>query len=162
MNAAVIRRFGRSTRQQRGPTLRRGAEHGFTLVELMVVIVIIGLLSAIVAYNVFPSVDKARATTAKTDVKNIDGALELYKLQMGSYPTTAQGLEALVKPASGVDAAEYQAGGYIKGGKVPLDPWKRPYLYQSPGQHGEADIWSLGRDGKEGGTGPDADITSWQ
>ena len=141
--------------------LRRSAEHGFTLVELMVVIVIIALLSAIVAYNVFPSVDKARATTAKTDIHNIDAALELYKLQMTNYPTTEQGLEALVKAPTGVAASDYQPGGYIKGSKVPVDPWGRPYLYRSPGQHGDVDIWSLGRDGKEGGTGPDADITSW-
>ena len=139
-----------------------GNEDGFTLVELMVVIVIIGLLAAIVAINVFPSGDKARAVRAKADISTIEGALDIYKLQNGGYPTTAQGLQALVSAPSGVNASTYQAGGYLKGKSVPTDPWGKPYLYASPGQHGEADVWTLGRDGKEGGEGADADIASWQ
>lgn len=139
---------------------RRRKSEGFTLVELMVVIVIIGLLATIVAINVLPSGDTARIQKAKADIANIEQGLELYKLQVGSYPTTTQGLGALIAAPSGVDAARYQAGGYLK--KLPNDPWNRPYLYASPGKHSAADVWSLGADGKEGGEGVDADIGSWQ
>ena len=130
---------------------RKRDERGFTLVELMVVIVIIGLLATIVALNVLPSGDKARITRAKADIDTIEAGLDLYKLQNGRYPTTSEGLNALVG-----------SGGYLKGGKVPQDPWGRAYLYASPGQHGEADVWSLGADGKEGGEETNADIGSWQ
>ncbi|CAN5295787.1 hypothetical protein BH10PSE14_BH10PSE14_16050 [soil metagenome] len=140
---------------------RRADEEGFTLVELMVVIVIIGLLSAIVVINVLPLGDKGRITRAKADIASIQGALDLYKLQNGAYPTTAQGLEALIAAPAGVDAAKYQAGGYLKG-KLPVDPWNRPYLYASPGQHGEEDVWTLGADNREGGEGANADIGSWE
>ena len=139
---------------------KRRQEEGFTLVELMVVIVIIGLLATIVVINVLPSGDKAKQVRAKADISTIEGALETYRLQLDRYPTTAQGLQALKTAPQGVDAARYQSGGYIK--KLENDPWGTPYLYASPGQHGEFDLWSYGRDGKEGGQGPDADITSWQ
>jgi len=142
-------------------SLRRSAEHGFTLVELMVVIVIIGLLATIVVINVLPLGDKGRITKAKADISSIEGALDLYKLQNGAYPTTSQGLEALVSAPAGVDAAKYQAGGYLKN-KLPVDPWGHPYLYASPGQHGEADVWTLGADNREGGEGANADIGSWE
>lgn len=139
---------------------KRRDEDGFTLVELMVVIVIIGLLATIVVINVLPSGDKAKQVRAKADISTIEGALETYRLQLDRYPTTSQGLGALKAAPSGVDATRYQPGGYIK--KLENDPWGNPYLYASPGQHGEFDLWSFGRDGKEGGQGPDADITSWQ
>ena len=154
---AIVRR----RRDEDGFTpVRRSAEHGFTLVELMVVIVIIGLLSTIVLLNVLPAGDKAKAVTAKADIATISGGLDMYKLQVGTYPTTTQGLQALTSAPSGVDASRYQRGGYIK--KLPDDPWGRPYLYAAPGQHGDADVWTLGADGKEGGEGSDADIGSWQ
>jgi general secretion pathway protein G len=139
---------------------RRRREDGFTLVELMVVIVIIGLLATIVALNVLPSGDKARIEKARADISTIQAGLDLYRLQNGSYPSTAQGLQALVTAPQGVDPAKYQSGGYIK--KLPDDPWGRPYLYASPGQHGQADVWTLGADNKEGGESADADIGSWQ
>jgi general secretion pathway protein G len=141
-------------------TQRRKKKNGFTLVELMVVIVIIGLLATIVALNVLPSGDTARIQKAKADIATIEQGLELYRLQIGSYPTTSQGLQALVTAPAGADAARYQAGGYVK--KLPEDPWGRDYLYASPGQHGAADVWTLGADGKDGGEGIDADIGSWQ
>ena len=97
----------------------------------MVVIVIIGLLAAIVAINVFPSGDKARAVRAKADISTIEAALDMYKLQNGSYPTTQQGLQALVSAPAGSNPASYQAGGYLKGRSVPVDPWNHPYLYSA-------------------------------
>ncbi len=142
-------------------TDRRDDEEGFTLVELMVVIVILGLLATIVVLNVVPFGDKAKVTKAKADISTMEGALNAYQLQVGNYPTTAQGLQALVSaPAGLADPSAYQKGGYIK--KIEKDPWGHPYLYASPGQHGAFDVWSLGADGKEGGEGADADIGSWQ
>jgi general secretion pathway protein G len=143
------------------PKKRRRREAGFTLVELMVVVVIIGLLATIVALNVLPSGDTARIQKAKADIATIEQGLELYKLQNVNYPTTAQGLQALVSAPSGLaDPSRYQAGGYLK--KLPDDPWGRPYLYAAPGKNSASDVWTNGADGKEGGEGIDADIGSWQ
>jgi len=152
-------RFKMRTRTQSRDRKRQG-EEGFTLIELMVVIVILAILTTIVAINVMPSGQKAKITAAKADISQLEGALNLYKLNYDSYPTTAQGLQALLTAPAGVDASKYQKGGYIQ--KLPPDPWGRPYLYASPGAHGEADVWTLGADGKEGGEGADADIGSWQ
>lgn len=138
----------------------RPSEQGFTLIELMVVIVILGLLAAIVTFNVLPLGDRGKITKAKADIATIESALDLYKLQNDGYPTTTDGLQALISPPADADASKYQRGGYIK--KLPNDPWGRPYLYASPGQHGEVDVWTLGADKKEGGEGPNADIGSWQ
>jgi general secretion pathway protein G len=138
----------------------RDDEEGFTLVELMVVIVIIGLLATIVVLNVLPSGDTARIQKAKADIATIEQGLEMYRLQQSTYPSTTQGLQSLVAAPAGADASRYQAGGYIK--KLPNDPWGKPYLYAAPGQHGAFDVWTYGADGKEGGEGIDADIGSWQ
>ncbi len=143
------------------PDPKKRRQNGFTLVELMVVIVILGLLATIVALNVLPSGDRARTEKAKADIATIEDALELYKLQNLNYPATSDGLQALVSaPASLTDPSRYQKGGYIK--KLPKDPWGKAYLYTSPGSHGAIDIWTYGADGKEGGEGVDADIGSWQ
>ena len=160
--AARDRSFDECIPTSRGPGLRRDdREAGFTLVELMVVIVIIGLLTTLVALTVLPNLGKAADQKAKADIATLDQALELYRLNNLTYPTTADGLQALVKPpASLTDPTRYQAGGYIK--KLPDDPWGRPYLYASPGQHGTFDISTLGADGAPGGTGENADIGNWQ
>ena len=142
-------------------TQRRSAENGFTLVELMVVIVIIGLLTTLVAITVLPNLGKAANQKAKADIATLDQAMELYRLSNLTYPSTADGLQALIAaPASLTDPTRYQAGGYIK--KLPNDPWGKPYLYASPGQHGTFDIYTLGADGAPGGTGENADIGNWQ
>ena len=146
--------------QSQGANRVRPSEQGFTLIELMVVIVILGLLAAIVTFNVLPLGDRGKITKAKADIATIESALDLYKLQNDGYPSTTDGLQALVSPPADVDASKYQRGGYIK--KLPNDPWGRPYLYAAPGQHGEVDVWTLGADKKEGGEGPNADIGSWQ
>lgn len=136
-------------------------EEGFTLVELMVVIVIIGLLATLVAFTVIPQLGRANSEKAKTDIALLEQAVEMYRLNNMGYPTTADGLQALVTaPANLRDPSRYQAGGYIK--KLPNDPWGRPYLYASPGQHGTFDISTLGADGAPGGTDENADIGNWQ
>ena len=136
-------------------------EEGFTLVELMVVIVIIGLLATLVAFTVIPQLGRANSEKAKTDIALLEQGVEMYRLNNMAYPSTADGLQALVTPpASLTDPSRYQAGGYIK--KLPNDPWGRPYLYASPGQHGSFDISTLGADGAPGGTGENADHGNWE
>lgn len=138
----------------------RRAQHGFTLIEIMVVVVIIGILAAIVAPNIFDQPDRARIVKAKQDITAVESALNLYKLDNFVYPTTQQGLEALVAPPQGdPPAPNWKPGGYLK--TVPKDPWGRPYQYLSPGVKGEIDIFSLGADNKPGGDGAAADIGNW-
>ncbi|WP_404369289.1 type II secretion system major pseudopilin GspG [Sphingomonas sp. MMS24-J45] len=146
--------------QSPATTRVRPSEQGFTLIELMVVIVILGLLAAIVTFNVLPLGDRGKITKAKADISTIESALDLYKLQNDGYPSNTDGLQALVSPPADADPAKYQRGGYIK--KLPQDPWGRPYLYAAPGEHGEVDVWTLGADKKPGGEGPNADIGNWQ
>ena len=136
----------------------KGVE-GFTLVELMVVIVIIGLLATIVAINVIPATDTARVEKAKADISTIEQALEQYRLDNLSYPSQTDGLQALISPpASLAQPQRYRRGGYIK--KLPDDPWGRAYSYAVPGQKGAFDISSLGADGQPGGESENADIFS--
>jgi len=137
----------------------RAVNRGFTLIELMVVLVIIGLLAALIVPNVLDRADDARVTAARTDVNNIVQALKLYRLDNQRYPTTEQGLNALVsRPTSGPIPPNWRP--YLD--KLPNDPWSRPYQYLNPGLHGEIDVLSLGADGQPGGEGRDADIGSWQ
>lgn len=134
---------------------------GFTLIEIMVVVVILGILAAFVVPKLLNRPDEARMTKAATDIKGIEQALGLFKLDNGFYPTTEQGLQALVsKSAIGRIPAKYAEGGYLK--KVPTDPWGSPYVYLAPGAHGDFDIISRGADGEVGGEGKDADIESWK
>ncbi len=135
---------------------------GFTLIELMVVIVILGILAAIIAPRIVGRSDEARVAEAKVQIKNFETALKLYKLDNGMYPTTEQGLEALVeKPTVGTIPKNWRKGGYLESKKVPLDPWGNPYIYVSPGLHGDYDIISYGADGVRGGEGFDSDIENW-
>jgi general secretion pathway protein G len=138
---------------------RRAGQAGFTLIELMVVLVIIGVLAALIVPNVLDRADDARATAAKTDVNNLMQALKLYKLDNQRYPTGEQGLQALVaKPAAAPAPADWKP--YVE--KLPNDPWGRPYQYLNPGVKGEIDVMSLGADGQPGGEGKNADVGSWQ
>ncbi|MBB1604529.1 type II secretion system major pseudopilin GspG [Variovorax sp. UMC13] len=142
----------------RSPTAR-ALQRGFTLIELMVVLVIIGVLAALIVPNVIGRADDARATAAKTDVNNIMQALKLYRLDNQRYPTAEQGLQALVtRPTTGPAAPNWKP--YVD--KLPNDPWGRPYQYLNPGIKGEIDVLSLGADGQPGGEGNNADIGSWQ
>jgi general secretion pathway protein G len=140
------------------PLARRRCEEGFTLVELMVVIVILGLLATVVMINVLPSQDRAMATKARADIATLEQAMEMYRLDNLSYPTA--GLDALVSPPAGSQAGRYRPGGYIK--NLPNDPWGRPYQLSVPGKSGPFDIYSLGADGAPGGEGENADIYSGQ
>ncbi len=127
----------------------------------MVVLVIIGVLAALIVPNVLDRADDARVTAARTDIANLQQALKLYKLDNQRFPTAEQGLQALVtRPSSGPAATNWKTGGYVD--RLNKDPWGNPYQYLSPGVHGEVDLFSLGADGKPGGTGVDADIGSWQ
>ncbi|MDD2850298.1 MAG: type II secretion system major pseudopilin GspG [Desulfuromonadaceae bacterium] len=135
---------------------------GFTLIEIMVVIVILALLAALVGPKLMGRTDDAKVTDAQVQIKNIETALKLYKLDNGSYPSTEQGLGALVaKPTVGVIPKGYKDGGYLESKKVPKDPWANDYLYVSPGEHGDYDLYSFGADGVKGGEGKNVDITSW-
>lgn len=132
---------------------------GFTLIELMVVLVIIGVLAALIVPNVLDRADDARSTAAKTDVNNLMQSLKLYRLDNQRYPTSEQGLSALLaKPIAAPAPPNWRP--YLD--KLPSDPWGRPYVYMNPGVHGEIDVLSLGADGQPGGEGKNADIGSWQ
>lgn len=137
-------------------------DKGFTLIELMIVIVIMGILATLLVPRIMDKPDDARRLKAKMDIKNIESALKLYKLDSGSYPTTDQGLEALIKkPEAPPVPAKWKEGGYLDGTSVPKDPWSRVYYYASPGQDGkDYEISTYGNDGEPGGTGKDADISS--
>jgi len=132
---------------------------GFTLIEVIVVLVILGILASIVAPNVIGNVDKSRVVKAKQDIRAIESALQIYRIHNFKYPSTDQGLQALVeKPTSGAEAKNWQKGGYIP--KLPKDPWQNEYQYISPGESGDYDLYSLGADGVPGGTDYNADITN--
>lgn len=139
---------------------QRQNQHGFTLIEIMVVVVILGILAALIVPQVMSRPDQAKITVAKGDVKGISAALDMYKLDNHNYPSTQQGLEALVKKPSGNPAPKnWNADGYLK--RVPVDPWGNPYQYLAPGSKGPFDLYSFGADGKEGGSESDADIGNW-
>lgn len=138
----------------------RKAAGGFTLIEIMVVVVILGILAALVVPKILSRPDQAKVTVARTDIESISQALELYRLDNGTYPSLDQGLEALVeKPTTPPLPKNWNPEGYLK--KIPQDPWGNPYMYLYPGNHGKYDLYSFGADGREGGEGLDTDITNW-
>ena len=147
------------TRRNRDGRLRDRA--GFTLIEIMVVIVILGLLAALVVPKLIGRTEEAKKTQSRVQIRSVEQALELFKLDNGFFPTTDQGLEALVRmPDSGRSPKNYRKGGYLD--RVPKDPWGNAYVYVSPGSNGDYDISSYGADGAPGGEGEDADINSWE
>jgi len=132
---------------------------GFTLIELMVVIIILGLLAALVVPRMFGRVGQAKQKAAHAQIELFGTALDSFRLDVGRYPNTSEGLQALLAKPSGV---EEWNGPYLKKNEIPLDPWGKPYHYESPGNHGEYDLYSYGRDTAEGGEGEDKDIVSWK
>lgn len=135
------------------------AQSGFTLIEIMVVVIIIGILAAIVAPQVIGRVDDAQITKAKADISGIESAMKFYRLDNFAYPSSEQGVEALVTKPSDPSVKNWKSGGYLEA--VPKDPWGSPYLYLNPGNNREVDIYTLGRDGRPGGEGIDADLGNW-
>jgi general secretion pathway protein G len=144
-------------RKQR-PSVLRHAEQGFTLVEMLVVISIIALIMSLVGPRVLNFLGESKVKAAKIQIESLASALDIYALDTGKYPSASDGLTALMqRPAGGTN----WSGPYLKGNMVPNDPWGKPYIYRSPGQHGVYDILSYGSDGQEGGSGAAADITNW-
>jgi len=141
---------------------KRRNQRGFTLIELMIVIVIIGILATLLIPRIMERPEEARRIKAKADIKTIESALKLYKIDSGTYPTTEQGLEALIKkPETSPVPKKWREGGYLEGNAVPKDPWSNAYYYTSPGPDGrDYEIISYGNDGEPGGTGRDADVSS--
>jgi general secretion pathway protein G len=154
---ALTRRSLR-TRWRASRRIRRRSERGYTLIEILVVLTIIGLLMALVGPRVLNYLTESKVKTARIQIQSFASALDLFYLDAGRYPTSAEGLAVLVRQTSGITAWN---GPYLKGGIVPNDPWGKPYVYRSPGEHGAYDVVSFGSDGQEGGTGTAADITSW-
>ena len=141
--------------------MARRKQKGFTLIEIMVVIVILGILGALVVPRLMGRPDEARAVAARQDINTLAQALKLYRLDNARYPTSEQGLSALVsKPSSGPQPKNWKPGGYVE--RLPVDPWGNPYQYAAPGTHGEIDIWRLGADGEPRGEGGDADVGNRQ
>lgn len=144
-----------------GRARARKRDAGLTLIELMVVVVILALLAVVIVPRVIDRPDQARVARARADIAALSAALNLYRLDTGAYPTTDQGLEALVtRPTRAPVPANWAQGGYID--RVPTDPWGRPYVFLSPGVRGAFDLMSYGADGRPGGSGVDADIGNWQ
>ena len=137
--------------------------HGFTLIELMVVMVILGILASMIVPRIMDRPEEARRTKAAVDIGALSQALQLYKLDNGKYPTTDQGLQALIElPSVGRLATKWRKGGYLDKARVPMDPWESDFIYISPGLHGDFDLMSYGPDGEPGGEDLDADINNWE
>jgi len=138
-------------------------EKGFTLIELMVVIVILGILAGLIVPRIMGRPDEARRAKARIQIESLETALKLYKLDNGNYPSTEQGLNALVEPPTiGTAVKNWRQGGYLEKGKVPKDPWDNDFIYISPGAHGDFDLISRGADGEPDGEGKNKDINSWE
>lgn len=141
----------------------RSNHRGFTLIELMVVVIILGILALYIGPKIMGEPEKAKRVKAKIDIASLETALKMYKLDNGVYPTTDQGLAALVeKPETGLIPKKWRKGGYLEKGKVPKDPWSNEFVYLAPGVHGDFDLVSFGIDGVPGGEGDDQDINNWE
>jgi general secretion pathway protein G len=152
----------KKTVQQQSPRLTRDVR-GFTLIEIMVVMVILGILAGLIVPRIMDRPEEARQTKAAIQIQSLEQALKLYKLDNGQFPTTEQGLQALVEaPSVGRLAKKWREGGYLDKGKVPKDPWGNDFVYIAPGLHGDFDLMSYGPDGEPGGDGKDADINNWE
>lgn len=138
----------------------RARSAGFTLIEIMVVVVILGILLSVVVPQVMNRPDEARVQLARQNIRAIESALDMYRLNHFRYPSSDEGLQALIQPPAGSELKNYPSGGYLK--KSPVDPWNNEYVYLNPGTRGEVDIYSLGADGQPGGEGVDADIGNWE
>jgi len=136
-------------------------KRGFTLIELLVVMVILGLLASLVAPKFFSKIGQSKVKTAKAQIELLGSALDSFYLDVGRYPTTEEGLKALIKRPESVPEDKWK-GPYLPKTKIPKDPWGNPYVYKCPGEHGKYDLYSLGADGKEGGEGENKDIVSWE
>ena len=134
-------------------------QRGFTLIELMVVMIILGLLAALVVPKMFGKLETAKTNAAYAQIELFGTALDSYRLDVGKYPSSSEGLESLISPVSG---AEEWNGPYLRKNEIPLDPWGNPYIYEAPGTHGDYDLYSLGADNSEGGEGEDRDVVSWK
>lgn len=138
---------------------RRKAARGFTLIELLVVLAIIGMLAGLVGPQVMKHLGESKSKTAMVQIEDLSAALDMYRLDTGHYPSTEEGLAALIEEPGGVKGWN---GPYLRKNKIPQDPWNEDYVYQSPGRHGRFDLYSLGGDGREGGEGEDRDLVSWE
>ena len=155
-----VKRFKNRTARCR---VLKKTKSGFTLIELMVVIVILGILAMYIAPKIMGRPDEARQVKARMDIASLETALKLYRLDNGTYPTTEQGLQALIQsPDNGPSARNWKKGGYLEKGKIPKDPWGNAFVYLSPGIRGDFDILSYGADGMPGGDGFNKDITNWE
>jgi len=155
---------GKRLKTHRGQDARPDSEAGFTLIEIMAVVLIMGLLMSLVGVAVFNQVDKARVTTTKMKIKQVSNSLERYYMDNGRYPTTEQGLQALIqKPTGTPEPRNYPRGGYIRDKEMIVDAWDQPFEYESPGQKNPDwfDLWSTGADGSPGGTDTNADVGNW-
>ena len=142
--------------------MRQKRQKGFTLIELLVVLVILGLLAALIGPRILGRVGGAKQKIARSQIAMLEAALDQYRLDMGRYPSTEEGLRALIEPPEDEEQRRKWQGPYLKKAKLPKDPWGHDYQYRYPGEHGEYDLWSYGADGQPGGTGENADITNWE
>ena len=143
--------------------LHQKFNQGFTLIEIMVVVIILGLLAGLIVPRIMGRPEEAKRTKAALQIRSLESALKLYRLDNGVYPDTEQGLEALIKkPETGIIPKNWRKGGYLDSSKVPKDPWSKNFIYVMPGDHGDFDLSSYGRDGEKGGEGNNADISKWE